>query len=422
MNLKAVGVATLTGRRFRRTRILALSALLLYSLDLISHLLAFRVVPPTKPLDVPFATDCVLQNYGDASATDLDGQSDWLGGSSNASISRENATILILARNSDLEGVLSSIRSLEQQWNSRFHYPIVFLNDEPWNANFMTAVQRVTESELTFEEIPTAMWSWPQNADGSDKVDREEAAQSWKQMEAAGLPYVTQESYHHMCRFFSGFFFDHPALAKYRYYWRVEPDVSFTCRVPYDPFREMRRNEKVYGYTLALWEIGSTCPSLFRTTTAYKEANGIPSSSLWLSTIDPSWAPLPLRWFLLSIPRLSHSRDRYGDAWSFCHFWSNFEIADMEFFRSDDYRSYFAALESAGGFYTERWGDAPVHSLALALFAKPDQVHHFEDIGYSHPPFQHCPPEGVGCQCECDPAVGKVPSTCLDKLRKGLGR
>lgn len=49
---------------------------------------------------------------------------------------------------------------------------------------------------------------------------------------------------------------------------------------------------------------------------------------------------------------------------------------------------YFEHLDKAGGFYYERWGDAPVHSIAAALFARKDQIHFFQDIGYRHEPFQ----------------------------------
>lgn len=49
---------------------------------------------------------------------------------------------------------------------------------------------------------------------------------------------------------------------------------------------------------------------------------------------------------------------------------------------------YFEYLDKAGGFYYERWGDAPVHSIAAALFARKDQIHFFQDIGYRHEPFQ----------------------------------
>ena len=53
----------------------------------------------------------------------------------------------------------------------------------------------------------------------------------------------------------------------------------------------------------------------------------------------------------------------------------------------------------------QRWGDAPVHSIAAALFARKDQIHFFNDIGYRHDPFQHCPSGEVWSKgrCACDP-------------------
>jgi hypothetical protein len=68
--------------------------------------------------------------------------------------------------------------------------------------------------------------------------------------------------------------------------------------------------------------------------------------------------------------------------------WSNFEIGDLNFWRSEAYMKFFEHLDKAGGFYYERWGDAPVHSIGAALFAKKEQIHWFEDIGYRHEPFQ----------------------------------
>ncbi|KAJ7727110.1 nucleotide-diphospho-sugar transferase, partial [Mycena metata] len=86
---------------------------------------------------------------------------------------------------------------------------------------------------------------------------------------------------------------------------------------------------------------------------------------------------------------------------------SNFEIADMNFWRGPAYQDFFAFLDSKGGFYYERWGDAPVHSIAAGLFASKEQVHFFEEIGYEHNPYTHCP-EDPGMwersKCGCDPA------------------
>jgi len=107
----------------------------------------------------------------------------------------ENATILILARNTELQQTLSSIKSLEEHWNYR--YPIVFLNDEPWDPAFEHAVREATSSPtVTFAQIPKEMWSWPVEVD----LDQAAIRRKWKAMERQGLPHAADESYHHMCR------------------------------------------------------------------------------------------------------------------------------------------------------------------------------------------------------------------------------
>ena len=49
---------------------------------------------------------------------------------------------------------------------------------------------------------------------------------------------------------------------------------------------------------------------------------------------------------------------------------------------------FFEHLDKKGGFYYERWGDAPVHSIGAALFAKKEQIHFFNDIGKTLPDCQ----------------------------------
>lgn len=145
-------------------------------------------------------------------------------------------------------------------------------------------------------------------------------------------------------------FYELEALRKYKYYWRIEPDVDFPCSITYDPFVEMARHKKVYGYTIALPEEGSTCPSLFRQVSDWKEFHNIQDTDLWKASISPSRLPWPLRSFTKHFPH----RDRHGDSWNLCHYWSNFEIADLDWFRAAPYQNLYAHLEKTGGFYFER--------------------------------------------------------------------
>ena len=70
---------------------------------------------------------------------------------------------------------------------------------------------------------------------------------------------------------------------------------------------------------------------------------------------------------------------------------NNFEVASFALFRSPLYASYFEALDRSGGFYYERWGDAPVHTYFALLTLEQRQIYRFRDIGYVHEPLATMP-------------------------------
>ena len=46
---------------------------------------------------------------------------------------------------------------------------------------------------------------------------------------------------------------------------RSRPDVHFHCDTSYDPFLYMEDNNKVYGFTITMYEYHATIPSLWDT-------------------------------------------------------------------------------------------------------------------------------------------------------------
>ncbi|KAK4187197.1 family 15 putative glycosyltransferase [Podospora australis] len=377
------------------------------------HTQRYAVHQPREDIDVPFHTTC---QEPDVKAP------------------RENAAFVMLARNEEVEKALRTIVSIEKHFNQWFHYPVVFLNDEEWDPEFIETMNETVSGGARFEVVPKEEWTFP------EFINEDRAKQSIAEQGRKGILYAGMESYHHMCRFYSGKFYTLEALKPYQWYWRIEPDVEFYCSLTYDPFAEMAKREKVYGFTIALPEEPRTCPSLFRRIADWKEAHNFRTTELWKAMIAPSWVPWPFRslwsWF-------SH-RDRYGDGWNLCHYWSNFEIANLDFFRGRGYQDLFEHLDRSGGFYFERWGDAPVHSLAVAMLLDPHKVHHFEDIGYRHDWYYQCPANapggqltesknlgspsplvdrertgGIGCRCECDGSRTRNYATyCLKSLKQ----
>src|SRR5947208_14226378 len=88
--------------------------------------------------------------------------------------------------------------AFEQQFNQWFHCPMVFLNDQPWDRSFVNALTEVASGEVQFEMISEEMWGFP------DWMDQDEARREMKKQAGHGIMYGGAESYHHMCRFYSG--------------------------------------------------------------------------------------------------------------------------------------------------------------------------------------------------------------------------
>lgn len=206
------------------------------------------------------------------------------------------------------------------------------------------------------EVIPKEHWEVP------SWINEQVFEESAKLLEEKGVQYASKVSYHQMCRWNSGMFYKHPALKDVQYYWRVEPKVHFFCDVDYDVFRYMQDNNKTYGFTINLYDDPTSIETLWPETTKFlaehpdylHENNAMP-------------------WLTDNVRRPEHNNKANG--YSTCHFWSNFEIGNMDFWRSQAYEDYFNHLDRAGGFFYERWGDAPVHSIALGLFEDSSRIH-----------------------------------------------
>jgi len=308
---------------------------------------------------------------------------------------RANATFVFLCRNSDINDVVSSVQQMEDRFNRHYHYPWVFLNEEPFTDEFKMRVSVLTDAPVSFGLIPKQHWFQPQ------WIDEERAKRGRSELKSQGIIYADSVSYRNMCRFNSGFFFKHKLLQPYRYYWRVEPGVRYFCDLNYDPFVYMEENDKIYGFTISLVEWEPTITTLWASVKEF-------------ITLHPE--------YLQKENSMSYLSDNDGNSYNLCHYWSNFEIADMDFWRGEAYQKYFEYLESKGGFYYERWGDAPVHSIAVSLFARKDQVHFFRDIGYKHEYFQHCPAGEVWekgrCSCDSNDSFDYVPASCISRYEK----
>lgn len=133
----------------------------------------------------------------------------------------------------------------------------------------------------------------------------------------------------------------------------------------------MAEYNKTYGFTIAVKELRETVPNIFRYASAYKRVKGLESKGLWEMFLEePEEQPedkpkeekkeekLPEEILQTeqgdqSIPDVDPEAME-GEKYNMCHFWSNFEIARLDFFRSKEYEEFFDMMDKSGGFWMER--------------------------------------------------------------------
>lgn len=281
-------------------------------------------------------------------------------------------------------------------------YDFIVFSEVPWSDSAKSTLQSHSVMPVLYDVLDEYTWGTPQ------WINRTLFAQ----VLAARQFYGNSESYRRMCRFFAGPIWKLPILQGYEFLWRLDSHVRYLCDLAEDPVAKLEEpltaatavippsanvaadsvkvvgseDQAVYGYSMSQTELMYTIPTLWRTMMTYAQEQGLAEHVKTQWGIDPS---------------RESSRG--------CHYWNNFEVARLSFFGAGTpYQRLFEYLDKSGGFFYERWGDAPIRSWALTMLAKPTQVKWY-DTGYQHPWWVKCPstdggkcPDGSPCTPDDD--------------------
>lgn len=154
---------------------------------------------------------------------------------------REKGAVVLLLRERDLEELRPTLSNFEEMFNSNFRYPYVFLSspdEPPFSTAFKDSVSSILPMAAIVEYamVPLEHWSLPAS------LDKPSTIAGFAQMEKEGVQYAGREAYHHMCRFYSGFFARQQILAKYDWYWRLEPGGEVCLRLLCPSFQLILRH------------------------------------------------------------------------------------------------------------------------------------------------------------------------------------
>lgn len=168
---------------------------------------------------------------------------------------------------------------------------------------------------VEFVQIKPEYWQKP------SFIDTVKEAKEMEIMFKHDVAYAKKQSYHNMCRFYLSQFYKIPELQKYKYYWRVEPKVNFFTDINYDVFKYMEDTQKIYGFTINLYDNEETVKTLWPETIKYLNQGDN------YKYINPKGS---FQWLLEDLQ--NPKKTKFAGGYSTCHFWSNFEIGDFDFF------------------------------------------------------------------------------------------
>ncbi|GEM_PF-5568489 len=259
----------------------------------------------------------------------------------------------------DIKNLKKSLSLLDKHFNNRFNYPVIVFH-EAFEKKLKEDIRKNTKSEINFARVDFKIPDFLADGEIPEILDFGTHKYSL--------------GYRHMCRFFAGLVYSHPALREYEWYWRLDTDSFILDTIDYDVFSFMEENNFKYGYNYMLKEKEVLVHNLWETVSKYLDENKIQPTFLKKFTVK--------------------------GIWDNSYYYNNFEISKLDFWRSKKYQSFFNYLDRTGGLYKYRWGDAPIHTLAVSTFIPADQVHSFEDISYKHRAFVNIPKFHRYLMCE----------------------
>ncbi|KAJ2498658.1 hypothetical protein GGH96_004159 [Coemansia sp. RSA 1972] len=272
-----------------------------------------------------------------------------------------------------LTKVRRTMFDIEQRFNSRFHYPYVFLSEHEFSDEFQLKVQNIASSNVTFARI-THNWTAPSN---STHIKSNSKALGFR----------------NMVRYWAHPFATHPALRTYTRVWRLEPGSHFPCDFTTDPFHRMHKHKLQYAFAISL---------------------ASPAPTMWSHALDF----LRHSQHLLSASNSMAWLSQSTNSSTVCQFLSNSELVDLRFIRSPAYTALFERMDQKLLLSHNQWSkddDVTVRSLAVALLLDASQVAWLDDSAYTHDLLSNCPsdPE-LQKRCHCDPSESShlLPMSC----------
>ncbi len=232
----------------------------------------------------------------------------------------------------------------------RFYSVVIFVTCDPNNLNFF---QTFTRSRVYTVKVSESDWAAPVG----DYPATFRLGSNYESHTGFSV------SYRQMSRWAAGFLYSHPFLRRFDYVIKMDHDTVPSSAWLKDPFEEMARSGKDFGYWIAYTDIDDVTENLWDAFTEFLQKEHLQ----------------------LKIPSLLLDQDgRYRNT----NFYGCFVGIRVSTFSSERYLKIFRFLDAKNGFLKYRWDEQKVLAFFAALYLSSEQIEFFDYIRITHQTFE----------------------------------
>jgi hypothetical protein len=244
------------------------------------------------------------------------------------------AAIYYLVQSERIAKLLMSLEALETHFNNHFHYPVIIFHEHDFTTDHQEQIRSASTSDLYFQGVYFTIPDFIQKPVPETFCGK-------------------KVGYRHMCRFQAKTLYEQPIVKHLDFIWRLDDDSFILSDINYDIFEFMSDHDIIYGYTIVTGDAPRCVTGLWNNAALYIQHRHLTTE------------------FFNEWPRPSI-------------YYNNFEVSAMKLWYSKEYQDYINMIDHTGGIYYNRWGDAPIKTIAVTMFVPRNKTHCFSDIRYRH--------------------------------------
>lgn len=350
------------------------------------------------------------------------------------------------------QDIYTSIESIQSKFNNWFGYTWILLSkdgNEYNDSKFMNKIDdliQLDSIDVKFEIVNNEYLNHE-----PDWIDVNKIADS--QIRLSGFEFGDSQFYRSINRYMVGYLPLETFLDDFDWVWRIEPGFQLLCDIDYDLFRWMQDRNQIFGFLISymephkekvenLWKIFKDFANDFK---SKKDIVDFEKNNFQFNT---EFKDLPKEKDEKKRKELEREAAKHGigsgtSDYNRCQYVSNFQLININFFKSKPFIELFKRLDKDGGFYYHGWSASSVTTLAINLLLKRDQIYFFDNIGFqlsSHSltssssqlpsisrNFYNCPIDDAtyrefNCQCDQGLDFTFMKDSCTAKFYDSTGR